>query len=866
MASFDIRTFLQKIDNPDSPMLTEGEQKDGDQVRGDEKVTSKQTPGKGPQDHPMDGRLVGETEEPKEEKEDKDESLSNNDPWGIGGSASIYGSNEETNEDDESDNDDEDDKEPEESDDDSEDTKDDETDDAENDKDEVVLGDQLIDQLMDEFGEFLHQKADDGEIDLSGDEEMGLEEEGPEENPGEEALERVTQRSQERGDVFDRIARRGSNGCNDTDDDEMVAINNAMTEAWGTKTNTPKSERGKYKGKTKADLKKQLANLKKTGPHKKGSKEYEKMKELQFAIRAKSNWGKVNEEEIAEYNRPESFDPETIEKGVNRAFGHKTFWQGVKRFLTGEWADPVQANTKYAFKILKDAGLTYDQINELRHMLHRVMGGYFKQKGIKIQPGGAKLPTRVDLKDYKPTVSRYSGNFIGWLVPAEIEVDMEPIYKQVMANLKRKFSESAPSKGEIIKINGEKAKVLAVNEARMVIRTASGNKRLVEFSNLEEGYGYGGRWRDPMYRDFKSKEMRHELGHEDKWAEENENWMVAINGRRWKAFKGKRHALAVARKIRAKNPNKKVDVFSIGTATESATPKKKELDESLGTDMMRLVARVKLDGVDANLNKYLNFIKQHFPGKDPEKVLAYAKRQIGEDSVQPELEPGEEILDELAMKKGKPCVTPEGPGVIVDRMDNNIIVRLDDTQRLRMFPRTDIEIDGKREPMKEGWSTLPPIDRDRYQERQGLEGPFITRSGKVVYYDPKEGQYYDPDSDMYLSFDEYHALDESDEQLDELLLPSDELNKRDGTIIKPNDEDSDVEQIPGAQTGIDPAQAAQSGQEVTKPELDKLAKELQHPKIAKTLSDIVGQEDDQMQTGPQDELSQLKAVLQGIMK
>jgi len=61
--------------------------------------------------------------------------------------------------------------------------------------------------------------------------------------------------------------------------------------------------------------------------------------------------------------------------------------------------------------------------------------------------------------------------------------------------------------------------------------------------------------------------------------------------------------------------------------------------------------------------------------------------------------------------------------------------------------------------VKEGYTVLPPMNRDRYQERPGLEGPFPTRSGKVVYYDPKEGEYYDPDSDMYLTYDEWKALD-----------------------------------------------------------------------------------------------------------
>lgn len=49
---------------------------------------------------------------------------------------------------------------------------------------------------------------------------------------------------------------------------------------------------------------------------------------------------------------------------------------------------------------------------------------------------------------------------------------------------------------------------------------------------------------------------------------------------------------------------------------------------------------------------------------------------------------------------------------------------------------------------------LPPIDTERYPKREGLEGPFRRRSGKVLYYDTKEGSYYDPDTDMYISPDE----------------------------------------------------------------------------------------------------------------
>jgi hypothetical protein len=43
--------------------------------------------------------------------------------------------------------------------------------------------------------------------------------------------------------------------------------------------------------------------------------------------------------------------------------------------------------------------------------------------------------------------------------------------------------------------------------------------------------------------------------------------------------------------------------------------------------------------------------------------------------------------------------------------------------------------------------------REKYGPRKGLEGPF-NFSGRVLYYDPKEGAYYDPGTDFYVEEDE----------------------------------------------------------------------------------------------------------------
>lgn len=72
---------------------------------------------------------------------------------------------------------------------------------------------------------------------------------------------------------------------------------NAINEKWGKPTVVSPEEKGKYKGKSKDELLKSYNALKKSGPHKKGSPAYGRMRELAFAIRAKGGWGKVQDDE-----------------------------------------------------------------------------------------------------------------------------------------------------------------------------------------------------------------------------------------------------------------------------------------------------------------------------------------------------------------------------------------------------------------------------------------------------------------------------------------------------------------------------------------------------------------------------------------
>ena len=47
--------------------------------------------------------------------------------------------------------------------------------------------------------------------------------------------------------------------------------------------------------------------------------------------------------------------------------------------------------------------------------------------------------------------------------------------------------------------------------------------------------------------------------------------------------------------------------------------------------------------------------------------------------------------------------------------------------------------------------------RVKYGPRAGLEGPF-NFSGRVLYYDVKQGQYYDPTTDFYVEQDEMDMI------------------------------------------------------------------------------------------------------------
>jgi hypothetical protein len=45
-----------------------------------------------------------------------------------------------------------------------------------------------------------------------------------------------------------------------------------------------------------------------------------------------------------------------------------------------------------------------------------------------------------------------------------------------------------------------------------------------------------------------------------------------------------------------------------------------------------------------------------------------------------------------------------------------------------------------------------------YEPRKGLEGPFVYPNGQVLYYDSREGAYWDPSTDFYVSDEDFASL------------------------------------------------------------------------------------------------------------
>ena len=48
--------------------------------------------------------------------------------------------------------------------------------------------------------------------------------------------------------------------------------------------------------------------------------------------------------------------------------------------------------------------------------------------------------------------------------------------------------------------------------------------------------------------------------------------------------------------------------------------------------------------------------------------------------------------------------------------------------------------------------------RAQFEAREGLEGPFFYDGNQVLYYCPKEGNYLNPQTDIFLTYTEYEIF------------------------------------------------------------------------------------------------------------
>jgi hypothetical protein len=126
--------------------------------------------------------------------------------------------------------------------------------------------------------------------------------------------------------------------------EEMTNYRSILSEAWDKKMDTPANKKGMFKGKTKAELRSELAAAKKRSAalHEKGEKEPEslktKIKELEFALRAKNSFGKVSE------------GNELLE-GAGSSFEHllKQHHQDVDAFILGDDLSTNLYNALYEY-------------------------------------------------------------------------------------------------------------------------------------------------------------------------------------------------------------------------------------------------------------------------------------------------------------------------------------------------------------------------------------------------------------------------------------------------------------------------------------------------------------------------------------
>ena len=170
------------------------------------------------------------------------------------------------------------------------------------------------------------------------------------------------------------------------------------------------------------------------------------------------------------------------------------------------------------------------------------------------------------------------------------------------------------------------------------------------------------------------------------------------------------------------------------------------------------------DGDVPDTDEILNIIRQKFGDKIADTVGAGAgKMHYGRDNVDRGIDPLDPYFKSTRITKSGKLNKQDAKS-----LKTNIKSRLGShhTPDLAEGPadepvEPDMDADDKRfDDVDEGYTVTKGIDTERYQARPGLEGPFSAKNGKVVYYDKVEGKYYDPDTDMYIDYEDWQAMNE----------------------------------------------------------------------------------------------------------
>jgi len=132
-------------------------------------------------------------------------------------------------------------------------------------------------------------------------------------------------------------------------------------------------------------------------------------------------------------------------------------------------------------------------------------------------------------------------------------------------------------------------------------------------------------------------------------------------------------------------------------------------------------------------------------GKMLKHAVAGAITQIGKKP-----EKTKEILVKSAKKAGgklAKAAVKKGLKVVFGRWAKTEKGKNEELEEAR---RSSKRAEVERAFAKRGTIRMPRVNPHEYPKISGMEGPFQFRDGRVLYYDPREGRYYDRKTDVYL--------------------------------------------------------------------------------------------------------------------